>query len=61
MNDEIQELIKAVKTSSKPVQEVVDNFFAQIGWSLLKAEYEKMNATERAFLIAKLTTERKTK
>jgi hypothetical protein len=59
MNHEIQQLIELVKSSSKPVQEVVENFFQDIEWSLLKDEWLRMNATERRFLIAKLTTERK--
>lgn len=59
MNHEIQQLIELVRSSSKPVQEVVDNFFQDIEWSLLKDEYSRMNAVERQFLIAKLTTERK--
>lgn len=59
MNHEIQELIEMVKKSSKPVQAVVDDFFANIEWSLLKDEYDRMNDVEKRFLIAKLTTERK--
>jgi len=60
MNHEIQQLIELVKTNkSKPVQEVVENFFQSIVWSPLKAEYDRMNDVERRFLIAKLTTERK--
>jgi hypothetical protein len=60
MNHEIQELITLVKTNkSKSVQEVVDSFFAEIIWSPLKDEYDRMNDVEKQFLIAKLTTERK--
>ena len=59
MNHEIVELIALVKQSSKPVQEVVDDFFRNIEWSLLKDEYSRMNDVEKRFLIAKLTTERK--
>jgi hypothetical protein len=59
MNHEIQELINEVKKSSKPVQEVVDAFFANIGWSQLKDEYNQMNDAQKRFLIAKLNTERK--
>jgi hypothetical protein len=60
MNHEIQQLIEQVKTNvSKPVQEVVDDFFGQIVWSPLKDEYSRMTKAEKRFLIAKLTTERK--
>jgi hypothetical protein len=60
MNHEIQQLIELVKTNkSIPVQTVVENFFADIGWSLLKDEYDRMTPAEKRFLIAKLTTERK--
>lgn len=61
MNHEILELIKAVKTSSKPVQEVIDSFFDGVDWSPLLDEYRKMSAAEKRLLIAKLTTERKSK
>ena len=60
MNHEIQELITLVKTNkSKSVQSVVDSFFADIHWSPLKDEYDRMTPAEKRFLIAKLTTERK--
>jgi hypothetical protein len=60
MNHEIQELITLVKTNkSKSVQECVDSFFANIEWSLLKDEYNRMTDVEKRFLIAKLQTERK--
>jgi hypothetical protein len=62
MNHEIQQLIELVKTNkSVPVQTVVENFFADIVWSPLKDEYDRMTTAEKRFLIAKLTTERKTK
>ncbi len=59
MNHEIQELIDLVKTTTEPVQTVVERFFSEIEWSLLKDEWNRMNKTERRFLIAKLSTERK--
>jgi hypothetical protein len=60
MNHEIEQLIELVKTQkSTPVQTVVDNFFADITWSPLKDEYDRMTDVEKRFLIAKLTTERK--
>lgn len=60
MNAEIKHLIELVKANeSKTVQMIVDEYFASITWSLLKAEYERMSAPEKRFLIAKLNTERK--
>jgi hypothetical protein len=60
MNADMKELIDAVKQSSKPVEEVVDTFFANIGWSLLKQEYDSMTSVQRRLLISTLTTERNT-
>jgi hypothetical protein len=59
MSEEIKELIKAVKQSSNPVQEVIDNFFKDVTWSPLLDEIRRMSAAEKRLLIAKLTTERK--
>jgi len=59
MNHEIQQLIELVKNSTEPVQTVVDSYFSAISWSLLKQEYDSFSAAEKAFLIAKLSTERK--
>jgi hypothetical protein len=60
MNYELIQLIKAVKENkSKPVQAVVDEFFSNIGFSVLKHEYERLNKRQRAALIRKLETERK--
>jgi hypothetical protein len=61
MNHEILELINLVKTTTKPVQEVVDEYFNGIEWSMLKDEFSKMTKAEKRFLIAKLTSERKVK
>jgi hypothetical protein len=62
MTTELKQLISTVKTFNKvPVQEVVDSYFADIVWSPLKDEWNRMNATERQMLIAKLNHERKSK
>lgn len=58
MNHEIAELIAIIKASQEPVQSVLDRYMDSIEFSALKAEYVRMSATEKRFLIAKLTTER---
>ncbi len=59
MNHELNELINRIKTSNKPVQEVVDEFFQEIVWSALKAEFERLTDEEKLSLITKLGKERK--
>ena len=59
VNAELLELIELVKTSPKPVQEVVEDYFSEIVFSVLKQEWLQMQPAERQMLIAKLTHERK--
>ena len=59
MNNELKHLIQLVKTSSEPVQSVVDAYFKEVIWSSLKAEWNQMSRNQKAHLINKLTKERK--
>jgi hypothetical protein len=59
VNAELLELIALVKTSTSPVQEVVQSYFDSFEFSVLKAEWTEMNVVERQMLIAKLSHERK--
>lgn len=57
--NELNHIISLVKASSKPVQEVLDNYFRAIEWSLLKDEYARMTKLQKSNLVKKLQGERK--
>ena len=57
--NELNDLISLVKSSSKPVQELVDEYFSNIIWSILKSEYDQMTTQQKRQLIKKLEGERK--
>lgn len=59
MNHELQDLINRIKISNKPVWEVVDEFFEEICWSILKSEFDRMTDQQKLVLINRLTKERK--
>jgi hypothetical protein len=59
MNSELKDLISRVKASKKPVWAVVDEFFDEICWSILKSEFDRMSDEQKLALINRLTKERK--
>jgi len=52
-------LIELIKTSSLPVQTVVQGYMDSVVYSLLKTEYEAMSPKQKRALITKLSKERK--
>jgi hypothetical protein len=59
VNDELKQLIEQVKTSQESVQTVVNKYFQETGWSMLKDEFKKLSAKEKRLFYTKLKMERK--
>lgn len=57
--NELKYIIDRVKASTKPVQEVLDQYFKDVTWSLVKDEYNKMTKAQKKAFVAMLETERK--
>jgi replication-associated recombination protein RarA len=56
--EELNHIINLVKASNKPVQEVIDNYFKAVNWTMLKDEYSRFTKAQKAKFLKKLETER---
>lgn len=56
--DELNHIKSLVKASNKPVQEIIDNYFAAVKWTMLKDEYAKLTPAQKEKFLKKLENER---
>lgn len=57
--NELDYLKTLVKTSNKPVEVVIEEYFKATTWSLLKDEWTKLSKKQKTNVINKLQGERK--
>lgn len=56
--NELKHLITLVKNSTQPVEKVVQAYFAETVWSLLKEEFTHLSDSEKKALYRMLNQER---